>query len=303
MLADELHFGRAAEKLHVGTPTLSELIRRLETELGTPLFARTTRRVALTSAGAELLGRSRPILDQVAGASAAVRRIAGGETGTVRLGITPPAAPSLAPHLVERMALEAPQVVVDVRQMWLPALHDALQAGEVDVSLTCGVAAPPAGFNSEVVAAQELLVGLRPADRLAGRPAVALAELAGRVLGVPPSALFPAWADCVTEVLRGAGIAPPAAELMGTELGGDRWTMQPGIDWILLIASLMAGSAGPTGPGGTGPRMVVRKVEPHLLVPFSLQWNPERAGTTAVARFVRVALAAELPPGWFHHVP
>ena len=54
-VATELHFGRTAERLHIAPPTLSELIRRLERELGTPLFTRTTRQVALTSAGAELL--------------------------------------------------------------------------------------------------------------------------------------------------------------------------------------------------------------------------------------------------------
>lgn len=77
-VATELHFGRAAERLHLAAPTLSELIRRLERELGTPLFTRTTRRVALTSAGTELLARSKVILDEVAAARAAVSRVAGG---------------------------------------------------------------------------------------------------------------------------------------------------------------------------------------------------------------------------------
>src|SRR6476660_3661180 len=81
------------EKLHLGQPTLSELIKKLERELGTPLFTRTTRRVGLTGAGAELLTRSKVILDDVAAATAAVRRIAEGASGRVRLGITPPVAP------------------------------------------------------------------------------------------------------------------------------------------------------------------------------------------------------------------
>jgi DNA-binding MarR family transcriptional regulator len=96
-VATELHFGRAAERLHIAPPTLSELVRRLERELGAPLFTRTTRQVALTSAGAELLTRSKVLLDEAAAAKAAVRRVADGEEGTVRLGITPPAAPVLAP--------------------------------------------------------------------------------------------------------------------------------------------------------------------------------------------------------------
>ena len=78
-VATELHFGRAADRLHIAAPTLGELIRRLERELGTPLLTRTTRQVALTSAGAELLSRSKVILDEVAAAQAAVHRVAGGE--------------------------------------------------------------------------------------------------------------------------------------------------------------------------------------------------------------------------------
>ena len=76
-LASELPFGRAAEKLYMGQPALSELIRRLERELGVPLFIRTTQRVTLTAAGEELLIRAKAILDEVAAASAAVRRVAG----------------------------------------------------------------------------------------------------------------------------------------------------------------------------------------------------------------------------------
>ena len=89
-VADELHFGRAAQRLYIGQPTLSELIKRLERELGTPLFTRTTRRVVPTEAGVELLGRAKAILEDVAGARAAVQRLVGGEAGTVRLAITPP---------------------------------------------------------------------------------------------------------------------------------------------------------------------------------------------------------------------
>src|SRR6195952_3064228 len=125
-VATELHFGRAAERLLIGQPTLSDLVRRLERELGTPLLTRTTRRVALTEAGAELLRHAKTILDDIAAASTAVRRIAGGDGGTVRVGITPPVAPTLAPYLRETFARQAPGVEFVQSQLWLPTLVGAV---------------------------------------------------------------------------------------------------------------------------------------------------------------------------------
>jgi len=287
-VATELHFGRAAERLHIAPPTLSELIRRLERELSTPLFTRTTRRVAITSAGAELLTRSKVILDEAAAAKAAMRRVAGGEAGTVRLGITPPAAPVVAPHLISLFAAEAPQVTVELQRMWLPNLLDAVVAGDIDVALTCGPVPESAGIATEVFCAEPLLVGLRPDHRLAGRDSVALPELAHDVLGTAPEALFPAWVLAQRQALEAAGITPSAIELADTDLSAIRWADQPGIDWILLIPSLTAAHT----------QTIIRPVTPRQLVPFTLQWNPSRVHTIAVARFVHCTLAADLPPGW-----
>ena len=287
-VATELHFGRAAERLHLAAPTLSELIRRLERELGTPLFTRTTRRVAITSAGAELLTRATVILDEVAAAKAAARRVAGGEAGTVRLGITPPAAPVLAPHLIRLFAAEAPQVTVELQRMWLPKLIDAVVAGDIDVALTCGLFPEPARIATEVFCAEPLLVGLRSGHRLASRDTIALSELAHDAVGIAPEALFPAWALTQRQALGTAGIAPPTIELADTDLAAMRWADQRGIDWILLIPSLAAAHT----------QTVFRPVAPRQLVPFTLQWDPSRVHTIAVARFVHCALAADLPPGW-----
>lgn len=87
-LAEELHFGRAAEKLGISQPPLSQRIRLLEEELGARLFERSSRRVALTEAGEAFLGEARAILARTREGVARVQRVARGETGEIRLGMT-----------------------------------------------------------------------------------------------------------------------------------------------------------------------------------------------------------------------
>lgn len=287
-VAVELHFGRAAGRLHLAQPTLSELVRRLERELGTPLFTRTTRRVALTGAGVELLGRAKVILDDAAAATAAVRRIAHGDAGSVRMGITPPVAPILAPHLRDALIADAPDVELIVQRMWLPDLARAVAEGSIDVVLTCGVVSEPDGVVGEVFFGEPLLVGLRSNHRLAARDTVALADLAYDVLGVPSESLFPAWALAQRQALSSAGCEPPSVVLDATDLAATAWTSQAEVEWVLMSPSVMA----------TAPGMVAVPVSPEQLVPYTLQWNPDRAQTAAVARFVRLALTSDVPPGW-----
>jgi DNA-binding transcriptional LysR family regulator len=291
-VATELHFGRAAERLHIAQPTLSELIRRLEREVGTPLLTRTTRRVAVTGAGAELLGRAKVILDDVAAATAAVRRVAHGDAGTVQLGITPPIAPVLAPHLADALSIQAPEVDLVTRRMWAPDLARAIADGTVDVAITCGRVTDPPGVVGETFCAEPLFVVLREDHRLAGRDSVELAELSRDRLGMPSDALFPAWASAQRQALDDAAVEPPEIELAATDLAATGWTAQPEIDWIITTAAL----------AGAGPGTALKPLSPLTLMPHKLQWNPDRAQTAAVARFVHLALTTDVPAGW-HTLP
>lgn len=287
-VAAELHFGRAAAALHLGQPTLSDMIRRLERELGTPLFTRTTRRVTLTGAGEEFLTRARVILDDVAAATAAVRRVADGDAGTVRIGITPPVAPVLAPHLTVVAGQGLAGVQLDVRRMWLPALTAAVADATVDVAITCGLLPGSRGVVSHVFCAEPLLVGLRENHRLAHQDAVDLNELAQDVLGTPDESLFPAWALSHQQALADAGISPPAVRLDENDLAAAHWTAQEEVDWVLLIGSLSSAHATTS----------VRPVTPPASVPYTLRWNPDRATSAAVAKFVHLALTCAPPAGW-----
>ncbi|WP_433781564.1 LysR family transcriptional regulator [Actinomycetospora sp. CA-101289] len=287
-VATELHFGRAAAKLLMAQPTLSDLVRRLERELGTPLLTRTTRRVALTAAGTELLAHAKVVLDDVAAARRAVERVTSGDGGTVRFGITPPVAPVLGPHLVSTFVDVVAGVDLVTTQLWLPALVQAVLDGEVDVGVTCGLVDEPKGLTTEVFCSEPLLVGLRPTHRLAGRDTVRLTDLASEQLGVTPESLFPAWALAQRQALDAVGIAPPQISLTMTDLAATRWMDQPELDWVLLIGSLALGHTD----------TVVRPVEPQHDVPFTVLWDPSRSRAAAVDRFVRHTLAVSPPPGW-----
>ena len=141
-----------------------------------------------------------------------------------------------------------------------------------------------------VTCGERLLVGLRPGHRLAGSEGVELAELADQVLGMPPEALFRAWAISQRQALEGAGVSPSVVELRDTDLSAVRWLDQADVDWILLIRSLAIEHVS----------TVVKPVAPLQLVRFSLLWNPRNAHNSAIAPFVQTSLTAPpRPPGWF----
>src|SRR6476661_1741363 len=114
-VAEERHFGRAAERLHMAQPPLSQQIRRLEAEVGTQLFVRTTRRVDLTPAGAAYLVHARAILGAVDEAAAEARRVASGSVGRLVVGCVGSVTYSLLPQLSRRLSDELPGVEFSFR--------------------------------------------------------------------------------------------------------------------------------------------------------------------------------------------
>jgi DNA-binding transcriptional LysR family regulator len=287
-VATEQHFGRAAEKLHIGQPTVSDLVRRLEREMGTTLLIRTTRRVSLTCAGAELHQRAVMILNEVAAAAAEVHRFAEGIAGAVRVGVTPPVSPVLAHHLASVIHAEAPDVDISIRRMWLHDLERVVAEHEIDVAITFGPVSAQPGVVSETICGEPLLVGLRPDHRLAGRATVTLADLAGETLGLPSKELFPAWALAQRHALDVAAVSPPAVELADTDLSAHNWPTQSEVDWILTTASIAA----PDMPAA------IRPVGPRQLIPYTIHWAPGRNRNPAVSHFVRSACRADVPMGW-----
>jgi len=127
------------------------------------------------------------------------------------------------------------------------------------------------------------------AIRLARRPASGVGTFGfkrAEVLSAQANGIT--WALGQRQALELAGVRPPSVNLEDTDLAAARWLDQREVGWIMLISSLAKAHTA----------TVVKPVEPVQLVAFTLQWNPDRAQTTAVARFVHAALTADPPPGW-----
>ncbi|MEU1334864.1 LysR substrate-binding domain-containing protein [Streptomyces sp. NPDC005865] len=189
-VAEELHFGRAATRLHMSQPPLSRAIKRLEAELGATLFDRSSAGVALTAVGAVLLDEARDLLDRADRARVRVSAAAG--TATLTVGLLAGGADRHAARLADAYRRRHPDVEVRIRETDLTDPTCGLHAGSVDVSLTRGP------FDETGLAVRELRadpVGalLRSDDPLAGRATLTLADVADRRWFVFPEGTDPRW--------------------------------------------------------------------------------------------------------------
>jgi len=210
-VAEERHFGRAAEHLHMAQPPLSQQIRRLEAELGVTLLHRTTRSVELAPAGEVLLVRAREILAAVDDASEDTRRAARGEFGRLAVGFTGSATYELLPKLAAALRTALPGVVLDLRG---ELLTPAQVAGLLDGTLDLGLLRPPVRERElavEVVRREPLVAVLPQAHPLAAADAVPLEELASEPFVVYPSHFRSIVHDAVEEVCAAHGFLPRVA--------------------------------------------------------------------------------------------
>jgi DNA-binding transcriptional LysR family regulator len=176
-VAEELHFTRAAERLHIAQPPLSQQIRALETELGVQLFERTRRSVALTDAGHALLIRARAMLSVAQALPEELQRVARGEVGQLRIGFssTLPLT-KLLRDVVADHRRSLPGVALNLREMHSQLQFDSLRRGELDVGLVRYNERAPEGIRLEVLRRDPLRLVVPSSHRFARRKSVAIAE-------------------------------------------------------------------------------------------------------------------------------
>lgn len=176
-VAETCHFGRAAERLHMAQPALSQAIRQLEAELGAPLFVRTTRQVSLTPAGEFLLIEARRVLGAVDDSVRGVQRIAQGRLGQIRMGFTGTATLSHLPAMVRALRAHLPEIALEVHSDLLTTKQaDRLRSGSLDLALL----RPPVsgdGIDVRVIDIERLVLAVPEDHRLAVEPVIAMADL------------------------------------------------------------------------------------------------------------------------------
>ncbi|MFO0551763.1 MAG: LysR substrate-binding domain-containing protein [Polyangiaceae bacterium] len=206
VVAEELHFGRAARRLSISQPPLSAQIKKLEDELGAVLFERTKRKVELTAAGRELCERARRLLAEADKAALEVQRIARGESGSLRIGYAAAATHAVLPALVPRFRASHRDVRLELFEMPSATQPPALRERRIDLGLVCAPVDAP-DLRLHVLAREALFVALPAGHPLARRASVSVRALHGApYVGVRPD-IEPGWAGASVRALERAGVS------------------------------------------------------------------------------------------------
>ncbi|MFI8081845.1 LysR family transcriptional regulator [Kitasatospora sp. NPDC086009] len=278
VLAEELHFGRAAERLGIAQPPLSQQIRRLEAKVGHPLFTRAPGRVALTAAGQELLPAARHALDEVAAALSAARAVADGEAGRIRIGFSGSLALSVLPGLLRAYHDRYPAVEMEIREMTTAVQVTALHEQVIDLGL---LREPPdePGLLNEVILSEEFVAVLPRSHPLAARRVVPVEALAGEPFVLLPRSAGPTVLDRILHLCRDAGFEP--------RLG------QQAVEWQTVSALVEAGLGVSLAPASIRrirlKGVAYRRIEPNTTrTTVAMTWRRDDRNPL-VARFLEEA--------------
>lgn len=211
-VAEELHFGRAAEKLYIAQPPLSQQIKQLEQQIGVQLLIRNRRRVRLTEAGAIFLEQARRTLAQAEFAVQAAQSAAAGEPGNIDIGFVSSATYHDAiPAIIRIFRERHPRVVLTLHELTSAEQAEALRDGAIHV----GFVRPPVGDETltlETVLMEPLVAALPTSHALAGNPVISITSLANDLFVMLPRHLNLSLYDQIIAACQSAGFTPRVAQ-------------------------------------------------------------------------------------------
>lgn len=206
-LGEELHFRRAADRCHITQSGLSQQLRALEDELQVSLMYRTKRVVSLTDAGTVFLREARKLLVQIDQVASLTQRTARGEVGQLLVGATAPALFILIPEITRRFRILRPHVGLIVREMTTIEQETALRLGQIEV----GVVHPPLddpGLVCTQVAEVPFRIVMSRGNKLAGKEAISIGDLADQKFIMFPRQIGPRLYDTIIGLCQLAGFSP-----------------------------------------------------------------------------------------------
>jgi DNA-binding transcriptional LysR family regulator len=210
-VAEELHFSRAAERLCISQPPLSQQIRDLEDELGVKLFERTKRHVHLTEAGKVFLDRSYLLLAQLEQAIAATQRIGRGEVGQLAIGFVDSAMYTSLPEMLKGFREQFPAVDLQLQEMTTAQQIQALYDKQIDVGIVRSAISEP-GLRVECLLPESLVLALPENHALSAQTQVSLSALADELFILFPAKLGPLFYEQIIQSCEKAGFRPKVAQ-------------------------------------------------------------------------------------------
>ncbi|MEU5099138.1 LysR substrate-binding domain-containing protein [Streptomyces sp. NPDC020996] len=215
-LAEECHFGRAAARLHVAQPALSQQIKQLERELGTALFTRSTRHVELTEAGRHLTGYARTMVAEEERARVHMAELATGRAGRVSVGFIGTATYDVLPRVARTVRARLPGITLDLHgELLTPQLVDGLLTGAYDLAVSRAGTAEAERVDVTPLRTEPLVAVLPAHHPLAADPRISLRALAGETFVIHPSQPRSAMYDRVLSACGRAGFQPASLVEVG----------------------------------------------------------------------------------------
>ncbi|WP_260927589.1 LysR family transcriptional regulator [Novosphingobium sp. 9] len=212
-VAEDLHFTRAAQRLGIAQPPLSQQIKALESELGTQLFHRLTRGVELTEAGRAFMPYAQAALAAADQAIHAARRAARGEIGGLSIGFTSSASFNpMVPRIIGRLRERHPDLAITLVEQTTVRLLEALEDGSLDVAFLRPTLGETDGLVTRRLPDEALWVAMPARHRLAGRAEVDLVDLAGDPFILYPRSNGRLLYDSIIAACRNAGFSPRIAQ-------------------------------------------------------------------------------------------
>lgn len=211
VVAEELHFGRAADRLHLTQPPLTVAIRRLERELGVQLFDRTTRRVSLTHAGEAFKRRVQEAVTELDEAVGDVASVAAGLSGRLRVGFVSSASYTAIPEAIRAFRRERPRVELVLSPLTSGEQIEQLLDGDLDVGLIRDPGEVP-GLAMELVSTEDLVAVLPEAHPLGSRKEIRPEDLEGEPMILFPYRLMPGFVTRLHRLFDGLDTSPQVVQ-------------------------------------------------------------------------------------------